>query len=239
MLTKSLRSLITALALATPFSAYSLDRPSSPDISNFTLQEPAQGRLKIHLVPSTQLVNGYHSPFYNQNEASGSVALRTDGMATIIRGETAPETVLRENSAWYFQQTPSSIDVALHIDQLPKYGHMVIARLMSANHPTVEIDTDGNRITATLNNGFNQSRVTIGSVLADKNIQISIHTQPSGLLNITANGTKNVFSLPSAATTQALWFEAVVSPKGRYAKSHTDVAQMTVSQLHITHDIIR
>ncbi|OAG74777.1 Alginate lyase [Gluconobacter japonicus] len=214
--------------------AQAMDTGLSTDISSFTLQEPA-GRLSLHLVPSTTLASGYGSSFFARNPQTGSVTIQTDGLQPPVRGKIAPETLLRENSAWYFQQTSSDMQASLHIDRFPENGHITIGRLTSQNGAVAELRVEGDRVLAIVNNGTSTQNVVVGTVYPQQTVRYAIHTTPNGLLVISVNGTVNHFSLPSAATTHALWFEAVAGEQGFHRPSHSDAARVTFTGLQVHH----
>lgn len=222
------------LAAVTGASAQAMDNRLSADISSFTLQEPS-GQLSLHLVPSSTLISGYSSPFYSRNPQTGSITLHTDGLQPPVRGTIAPETLLRENSAWYFQQTSSDLEAALYIDRIPKNGRITIGRLTSQQGAIAELRVEGDRVLAIVNNGTSTQKVVAGTVYPQQTVRYSIHTTPNGLLLISVNGTTSHFSLPSAATTQALWFEAIAGEQGFHRPSHSDAARVTFTGLQVHH----
>lgn len=233
MLSRLAAPLLCLTALATA-PAQAMDTGLSADISSFTLQEPA-GRLSLHLVPSTTLVSGYGSSFYGRNPQTGSITLQTDGLQPPVRGTVAPETLLRENSSWYFQQTSSDMEAALHIDRFPKNGHITIGRLTSQQGTIAELRVEGDRVLAIVNNGASTQNVVAGTVYPQQTVRYAMHTTPNGLLVISVNGTASHFSLPSAATTHTLWFEAVAGEHGFHRPSHSDAARVTFTGLQVHH----
>ena len=214
---------------------HAMDVPQAPDISAFTLQEPAK-RLGLHLVPSTTLGSGYNTAFYSRDQQTGALTLTTDGLQPVIRGKVAPETLLRENTAWYFQQTNSDMTATVHIDHFPRNGKVVIGRLASTQHPVAELSVQGDRVFALVDNGTSKQSVVVGTFYPHQTIRYEIHTSPNGLMRIIVNGTENHFSLPSAAIAQGVWFEAVVGEQGWHAPSHADMARVTFTGLQVHHE---
>ena len=221
----------TALA---PASA--MDTHAPPQAGGFTLQEP-QARLKLRLVPGTTLATGYHSPFYEQNAATGAITLQTDALQPSIRGQTAPATVLREGTAWYSQQTPADMTATLHIDTWPSNQRVIIGQIQSAQGPIIQLIADGKRsqVIAVIHNGTETRRVVAGTIYPDRSISYGLSSRPNGTLLVVVNGTRNIFAMPAAATAPAMWFEAVAGQTGWHMPCHSDAARVTFTSLEMSH----
>lgn len=238
----SLPRLICATCLTLAFAgtalapASAMDTRSPPQAGSFTLQEP-QARLKLRLVPGTTLAAGYHSPFYQQDTATGAITLKTDGLQPSIRGQTAPATVLREGTAWYFQQTPADMNASLHIDTWPSDQRVIIGRIQSTHGPVVELVADGHhsQVTAIVHDGTSTRHIVAGTIYPDRNVSYGISSRPNGTLVVVVNGTRNVLSMPVAATAPVMWFEAVAGQAGWHMPCHGDMARVTFTSLDIRH----
>ncbi|WP_408873612.1 polysaccharide lyase family 7 protein [Gluconobacter roseus] len=226
------------LALAGPAltPAWGMDTPQPPQAGNFTLQEPA-ARLKLRLIPGNTLAAGYRSPFYQQNTATGAITLQTDGLQPSIQGQTAPATVLREGTAWYFQQTPADMSASLHIDTWPSDQRVIIGRIQSPHGPVAELVADGHhsQVTAIIHDGTSTRRIIAGTIYPDRHISYTISSRPSGTLQIVVNGTRNMLPMPVAATAPVMWFEAVAGQTGWHMPCHGDMARVTFTSLDVRH----
>ncbi|GBR69494.1 polysaccharide lyase family 7 protein [Gluconobacter kanchanaburiensis] len=218
--------------------ACAMDVSSRPQTSGLTLQEP-QARLKLRLVPGSTLATGYHSAFYFQDTTTGAVTLQTDGLQPSIRGQTAPATVLREGHAWYAQQTPAIMNASLRIDTWPADQRVIIGRIQSANGPVVELVADGKRsqVIALVHDGSRTRHITAGTIFPDRRISYEISSNPSGALQTVVNGTRSILPMPPAATTPAMWFEAVSGQTGWHMPCHHDIARVTFTALDIQHPV--
>ncbi|EHH69384.1 hypothetical protein [Gluconobacter morbifer] len=222
------------LALTTILPAQALDLSQRPETGNFTLQEPA-ARLKLRLVPSTTLIQGYHSSFYQQNPGTGAITLQTDGLQPAIRGQIAPETLLRENTAWYFQETPGVMQASLHIDHFPRNGQITIGRIASKTGSVADLRATANQVEAVVHTDTGVKTAVVGTVYPEGRVSYRFETRPDGLLRVTVNGTKSTFLLPSAATAPPFWFEAVAGETGWHMPSHNDMGRVTFTSLQVQH----
>lgn len=230
--------LALALTGITMLPARAMDASPRPQTSGFTLQEP-QARLKLRLVPGSTLAAGYHSAFYLQDTTTGAVTLQTDGLQPSIRGQTAPATVLREGRAWYSQQTPAIMNATLHIDTWPTDQRVIIGRIQSANGAVVELVADGKRsqVIALVHDGSHTRHITAGTIFPDRRISYEISSSPSGTLQTVVNGTRSILPMPPAATSPAMWFEAVSGQTGWHMPCHHDIARVTFTALDIQHPV--
>ncbi|MFT8979463.1 polysaccharide lyase family 7 protein [Gluconobacter oxydans] len=228
--------LTLALAGTALVPASAMDTRSPPQAGSFTLQEP-QARLKLRLVPGTTLATGYHSPFYQQNPATGAITLRTDGLQPSIRGQTAPATVLREGTAWYFQQTPADMNASLHIDTWPSKQRVIIGRIQSPHGAVVELVADGHRsqVTVTVHDGSSTRNIVAGTIYPDRHVSYAISSRPNGTLVVVVNGSRSVLAMPMAGTAPVMWFEAVAGQTGWHMPCHGDMAQVTFTSLEVRH----
>lgn len=228
--------LTLALSGTALLPASAMDTRSLPQAGSFTLQEP-QARLKLHLVPGSRLATGYHSPFYQQNPTTSAITLRTDGLQPSIRGQTAPATVLREGTAWYFQQTPADMTANLHIDTWPSDQRVIIGRIQSARGAVVELVADGkhSQVTVTIHDGNTSRSVVAGTIYPDRNINYTLSSRPNGTLVVVVNGSRSVLAMPTSATAPVMWFEAVSGQTGWHMPCHGDVAQVTFTSLEVRH----
>ncbi|MBS1103047.1 hypothetical protein JK202_08440 [Gluconobacter sp. Dm-62] len=228
--------LTLALAGTAPAPVSAMDTRSPPHAGSFTLQEP-QARLKLRLVPGTTLATGYHSPFYQQDPATGAITLRTDGLQPSIRGQTAPATVLREGTAWYFQQTPADMNASLHIDTWPSDKRVIIGRIQSTRGAVVELVADGrhSQVTVAIHDGNSTRSIVAGTIYPDSNVSYGISSRPNGTLVMVVNGTRSVLAMPVAATAPVMWFEAVAGQTGWHMPCHGDAARVTFTSLEIRH----
>ncbi|GBR12212.1 hypothetical protein [Asaia spathodeae] len=225
--------LFAACALA-PFMASALAAPLF-DPTGFELRETQP--FSISVQPTATLASA-RNPAYHL--VPGGITLSSAARKPTAYHARQPRTELSESHIWRVQDTPAAFSTALHIDQFPKSGQIVLAELGpdNDNAPLLRLMIDGDRVVLRgMIDNAPANGVAVGTIDATHQAHIALQTRADGQVTTLVNGTQSQLHL----TRQALSIPVVFRTGAHVVEdigTTPDTVTVTLTGLSASHGTV-